>query len=85
MRIRVFQGLCPATSAVEKVASLPYDVVTAEEARALTGDNPLSMLHVVRAEGDLPEGTDPYADEVYSKALENFQQLQREGSPLAGN
>ncbi len=82
MRIGVFQGLCPSTNTVEKVASLPYDVVTTEEAITLTRDNPLSMLHVVRAEADLPKGTDPYADEVYSKALENFQQLQRDGHLL---
>ncbi len=79
MRIRAFQGLCPAINVVEKVASLPYDVVTVEEARSLTVNNPLSMLHVVRAEVDLPENTDPYADEVYEQALINFQRFQKDG------
>ena len=37
------------------------------------------MLHVVRAEIDFPEGQDPYADEVYAKAVENFRALQARG------
>jgi uncharacterized protein (DUF1015 family) len=64
---------------VGKVVSLPYDVVSTEEARALAKDNPLSMLHVVRAEIDFPEGQDPYADAVYAKAVENFKGLQAGG------
>ncbi len=79
MRIRSFQGLRPASDAVEDVVSLPYDVVSTEEARALAGENPSSMLRVVRAEIEFPEGQDPYADEVYEKAVANFHRLQKEG------
>ena len=78
MRIRSFQGLRPSDGAVEKLVSRPYDVVSTEEARELAAGNPLSFLHVVRAEIDLPEGTDPYADAVYAKAVENFSGLQRD-------
>ncbi|MBL4575274.1 MAG: DUF1015 domain-containing protein [Opitutaceae bacterium] len=78
MRIRAFQGLRPSQKAVKEIASLPYDVVSTEEARALAKDNPLSMLHVVRAEIDLPEGTDPYSDAVYQKAKENLERLQKD-------
>ena len=53
----------------------PYDVVNAEEARALAAGNPLSFLHVSRAEIDLPPDTNPYADAVYAKAAENFAAL----------
>ena len=79
MRIRSFRGLRPSSNSVEKVVSLPYDVVSTEEARALAADNPLSMLHVVRAEIDFPEGTDPYSDAVYARAVENFRKLQADG------
>lgn len=79
MRIRSFQGLRPSAESVNKVVSLPYDVVSTEEARALAAGNPLSMLHVVRAEIDFPEGTDPYSDAVYAKAVENFRRLHNEG------
>lgn len=79
MRIRSFQGLRPSRDSVSRVISLPYDVVSTEEARALAESNPLSMLHVVRAEIDFADGTDPYSDAVYAKAVENFQRLQAGG------
>jgi uncharacterized protein (DUF1015 family) len=62
-------------SKVEEVASVPYDVVNTEEARSLAAGNPLSLLHVTRPEIDLPEGTNIYSDEVYTRAAENFQRL----------
>jgi uncharacterized protein (DUF1015 family) len=54
---------------------VPYDVVNTDEARALAAGNPLSFLHVSRAEIDLPPETSPYADSVYAKAVENFRAL----------
>ena len=59
---------------------MPYDVVTTGEAAALAHGNPLSFLHVSRAEIDLP-GTDPYADAVYDRAVENFGSLKK-AAPL---
>ena len=79
MRIRSFQGLRPSPESVNKVVSLPYDVVTTEEARALAAGNPLSFLRVVRAELELSDETDPYSDEVYARAVENFRRLQDAG------
>jgi uncharacterized protein (DUF1015 family) len=57
---------------------VPYDVVDREEAAALAKGNPRSLLHVDRAEIDLPPETDPYSDAVYAKALENFFTLQNQ-------
>jgi uncharacterized protein (DUF1015 family) len=76
-----FAALRPAPHAAAAVAAVPYDVVTVEEARALAAGNPLSFLHVSRAEIDLPAGTDPYADAVYERAAENFNDL-RSRAPL---
>ena len=59
---------------------MPYDVVDRSESAALAKGNPLSLLHVDRAEIDLPESVDPYSAEVYAKALENFQLLQVNGT-----
>ncbi|HEY2963130.1 MAG TPA: DUF1015 family protein [Pyrinomonadaceae bacterium] len=73
--IRPFRALRPSPERAEAVASVPYDVVNAEEARALASGNPLSFLHVSRPEIDLPPGTDPYSDAVYRKAVENFEKL----------
>jgi uncharacterized protein (DUF1015 family) len=55
--------------------------VSVEEARTLAAGNPLSFLHVSRAEIDLPPGIDAYSDEVYDRAAENFRDL-RSRAPL---
>jgi uncharacterized protein (DUF1015 family) len=75
-----FRALRPVPEAAARVAAVPYDVVSTEEARALAAD-PLSFLHVSRAEIDLPTGTSPYADEVYDTASRNFEAL-RSQAPL---
>jgi uncharacterized protein (DUF1015 family) len=80
MKIRAFQGLRPNPQLAASVASLPYDVVNTEEAAELAKGNPNSFLHVVRAEIDLPAGTDLYSDNVYAKAKENLQKLQDSGA-----
>ena len=80
LRIRPFQGLRPASQLASRVACVPYDVVDRAEAAALAAGNPYSLLHVDRAEIDLPPETDPYSDAVYAKALENFTKLQTEGA-----
>jgi len=70
--IRSFKALRPKSEIADKVSSVPYDVVNREEARKLAEGNPLSFLHVIRPEIDLPEDTDPYDEAVYNKAKENL-------------
>lgn len=76
-----FRALRPTPASAARVAAVPYDVVNTEEARAMAAGNPLSFLHVSRAEIDLPPDTDPYSDMVYAKAVENFDVLKRQ-APL---
>jgi len=71
-----FRALRPTPAAASDVAAVPYDVVTRDEAASIAHGNPLSFLHVSRAEIDVAAGTDPYADEVYDKAARNFLELQ---------
>jgi uncharacterized protein (DUF1015 family) len=73
--IRPFRALRPQPDRAQQVASVPYDVVNTDEARALADGNPLSFLHVSRPEIDLPQGTDIHSDVVYRKAVENFEKL----------
>ena len=73
--IRPFRALRPRSDRAQLVASVPYDVVNTDEARALAEGNPLSFLHVSRPEIDLPAGTDIHSDAVYRKAVENFETL----------
>ncbi len=79
MRIRAFQGLVPQPVLASEVACVPYDVVNAAEAATLAIGKPRSLLHVDRAEIDLPANTDPYSDAVYAKANATFEKLQRDG------
>ena len=73
--IRPFRALRPQAERASSVASVPYDVVNTDEARALAEGNPFSFLHVSRPEIDLPAGTDIHSDVVYRKAVENFDKL----------
>jgi uncharacterized protein (DUF1015 family) len=79
--VRPFRALRPARESAAAVSSVPYDVVSTEEARQLASNNPLSFLHVTRSEIDLPDGTDPYSARVYAKAKENLAAL-RAQAPL---
>jgi uncharacterized protein (DUF1015 family) len=79
MKVKAFKAWRPAEGKAETVASVPYDVVDKAQAIALAAGNPDSFLHVVRAEIDLPEETNPYSDEVYAKAKANLERLQNEG------
>lgn len=79
MRIRSYRALRPVPALADRIASLPYDVVTTAEARALSDGNPLSMLRVVRADLEFPDGTDPYSDQVYARAKANLTRLIDDG------
>src|SRR4026209_1323349 len=79
--IRPFRALRPARDTAAAVSSVPYDVVSTDEARQLASGNPLSFLHVTRSEIDLPSGTGPYSAEVYAKAKDTLAAL-RANAPL---
>ena len=76
-----FRALRPAPEVAAEVASVPYDVVNVEEARALAAGHPLSFLHVTRPEIDLPPDVSPYDARVYEQATRNFEELKR-AAPL---
>jgi uncharacterized protein (DUF1015 family) len=76
-----FRALRPIPDAAPRVAAVPYDVVTTEEARALAAGNPRSFLHVTRSEIDLPPDVSPYDPRVYAQASQNFEELKR-AAPL---
>ena len=73
-----FRALRPRAADAAKIAAVPYDVVSTDEARALAAGNPLSFLRVSRAELELPAGHDPYAADVYERAATNFASLRRD-------
>lgn len=73
--IQPFRGLRPVPDKASDVVAPPYDVLNTAEARERVKGHPLSFLHISKPEIDLPEGTDPYAPEVYKKGAENLQKL----------
>jgi uncharacterized protein (DUF1015 family) len=81
-KVTPFRALRPEPDLAPRVSSVPYDVVSTAEARALAGDDPLSFLRVTRSELELPPGSDAYSPEVYARARTNFERLKRE-APLA--
>ena len=77
---QAFRAVRPAEGKAEKVAALPYDVVSRKEAREIGEKNPYSFLHVDRAEMDLDPEINLYDAEVYQKAKENLDRFQAEGT-----
>lgn len=77
--VRPFKGLRPWKDIVKKLASRPYDVMNSEEAREEAKGNEYSLLHVTKAEIDLPVGTDEHSQAVYDKVVENFKAFQDKG------
>ena len=78
--IRPFRGLRPATAALAReIASLPYDVMNTEEARAELAKHPDSFIAVTKSEATLPPGIAPNDAAVYARARENLVRLVREG------
>lgn len=73
--IKPFKAIRPVDNLVNRVASLPYDVLTTCEAREIAQNNPYSFLHVDKAEIDLPEDTNLYDEKVYAKAKENLNNM----------
>ncbi len=79
--IKPFNALRPEKEKAHLVASVPYDVVSVEEAKQIADGNPLSFIRVTRAEVELGADVDHYSPEVYKKAAENLEQLKKE-APL---
>lgn len=77
--VKPFKGLRPPKELVEKVSCLPYDVMNTAEAAQMAAGKQESLLHVTRAEIDLPAGTDLHSEVVYNKAVENFKKMQENG------
>jgi len=77
--IQPFAALRPVTDRAADVIAPPYDVLSSAEARVRAAGRPWSFLHISKAEIDLPETTDPHAEEVYARAAVNLQQMLQQG------
>ena len=78
VKIYRFSGVRPVPEAAPEIAAVPYDVVTADEARAIIAKNPKSFLRVSRPDAELPD-IPPHDDRVYQRAREMFVSLEQKG------
>lgn len=77
--IKPFRGIRPLPERAARVAALPYDVVSTEQAREIVRSNPDSFLRIDKAEVDLPEEIDIYDARVYEQAAANLREFRRQG------
>ena len=70
--VKAFKGIRPIEELASKIAALPYDVMSSEEARDMVVDNPYSFLHIDRAEIDLDPSVRIYTIKRFMRKLEKI-------------
>lgn len=70
-----FKAYRPLKDKVKEIASRPYDVLNAKEAREICKDNPNSFYRVIKPELEFADDADHYTPEVYKKGKDNFDKL----------
>ena len=78
--IRTFCAVHPAEGLASKLAALPYDVYSRDEAREQVKKAPESFLAIDRPETQFPKDQDMYAPEVYQKAHDMLEEWIKRGS-----
>ncbi len=73
--IKPFRAIRPLPEYAAAVAALPYDVLSREEAELEIQNKPYSFLRIDKSEATLERQIDHYADEVYERALNNYQEF----------
>ena len=74
VQLHPFAGVRAAPAHAQAIPSVPYDVVSAAEARAVLEQNALSFLSVIRSDADLPD-LPADDDQVYELAASRFSHL----------
>ena len=77
--LKSFKGIRPVVDKAAQIASRPYDVLNRAEAKKEADGNPLSFLHVIKPEIDLPDTMDEHDPEVYQKGSNNFRKMIADG------
>lgn len=80
--IKPFRAIRPRTDLADRIAALPYDVYSRQEAYEKVKNDAYSFLRIDRPETQFPEDHDMYAPEVYEKASLMLQDMIRSGALL---
>lgn len=78
--VKPFVCIRPRKDIAARVAALPYDVYSKEEAKKVVAKEPLSFLKIDRAETQFDDSVDTYAPEVYQKARELLEGMIADGT-----
>lgn len=76
---KAFQAIRPKKGLEQRIAALPYDVYSREEAKAEVLREPLSFLTIDRAETAFADNVSTYDPRVYEKAGELLWKMVEEG------
>jgi uncharacterized protein (DUF1015 family) len=71
--LKPFRAYRPVRDKAFLVASVPYDVISSDEARDRVKRNPISFLRITKPEVDFSRDHDPYDHDVYLKGELNFR------------
>lgn len=75
---RPFPAVRPDRKYAAETLCPPYDVVTREEAAAISAAGPRSFMHIIRADGDLAD--EPlYSDSIYKRSVDMLDQFISDG------
>lgn len=73
--LKPFKGIRPKKELVDKVSSLPYDVMNRAEAKKMAEGNEYSFLHIIRPEIDVDDSVSQYDERVYEMAGKNLDEM----------
>lgn len=76
---RPFHAWRPKPELAQKVACVPYDVISAQEAKKEIADNRLSFLRIVRSDADYSLGLRPAPWLDYIRAKDSFDEFKEQG------
>lgn len=83
--IKPFVCIRPNQSVANRIAALPYDVYSREEAKQEVIKEPMSFLRIDRAETNFDDSVDMYDPRVYEKAKELLNQMIEQGDFIVDN
>lgn len=78
-KIIPFCAVRPREDMADKIAALPYDVYSREEAYQKVRDDRYSFLRIDRPETQFPADYDMYAPKVYEKARDMLEEMIHDG------
>ncbi len=79
-RIRPFRCIRPKSSLASRIAALPYDVYSRQEAKEEISSESLSFLRIDRPETNFDDEVDTYDERCYQKASEILNSMIADGS-----